>query len=72
MGLGRKLMDALISHLKKKDIKGVVLGVSAQNEKGINFYKKYGGKVIETIDFPIKDFKVKADIVEFIDINKII
>lgn len=47
MGLGRKLMDALVSHLKEKGIKGIVLGVSAQNEKGINFYKKYGFRLLE-------------------------
>ncbi|MDD4316872.1 MAG: GNAT family N-acetyltransferase [Clostridia bacterium] len=41
-GLGHKLMDALMSHLREKGVPSVMLGVSADNEKGINFYKKYG------------------------------
>lgn len=47
MGLGHKLMDALISQLRKAGVSGVMLGVSAKNEKGINFYKKYGFKTIK-------------------------
>lgn len=42
-----------------------------QGNNTINFYKKYGGKVIDTVDFPIRDFFVKADIVEFNNINNI-
>lgn len=41
-GLGHKLMDALMNHLKEKGTRAVMLGVGADNEKGINFYKKYG------------------------------
>ena len=43
----RSTYDKNKSHLKKKGIKGVVLGVSSQNEKGINFYKKYGFRLLE-------------------------
>lgn len=42
MGLGTKLMDALMGLLKGKGIPAVMLGVGADNEKGISFYKKYG------------------------------
>ena len=41
-GLGHKLMDALIGHLREKGVSAVMLGVGADNQKGINFYKKYG------------------------------
>lgn len=44
-GLGTKLMDALVAKLKEQGINGVHLGVGASNEKGVNFYKKYGFKV---------------------------
>ncbi len=51
MGLGGRLMDTLISHLKQKGIRGVVLEVNAKNEKGINFYNKYGFELLaETPD----------------------
>lgn len=41
-GLGHQLMNALIGHLREKGVPAVMLGVGADNEKGINFYKKYG------------------------------
>lgn len=43
-GLGTKLMDALVARLKELGVKGVHLGVAASNEKGVNFYRKYGFK----------------------------
>ena len=43
-GLGSRLMDNLTSQLRKKGVAGVMLVVGAQNEKGRNFYKKYGFK----------------------------
>ena len=42
MGLGHKLMNALIGKLKESGVKGVCLFVGAKNQKGISFYKKYG------------------------------
>ncbi len=50
MGIGFKLMDALINHLKEKCIKGLMLSVDRNNEKGVNFYKKYGFEVVEDSD----------------------
>ena len=48
MGLGHKLMDTLLSHLKDKGIKGIVLSVADFNDKGIAFYKKYGFTLAES------------------------
>lgn len=45
-GLGTRLMDTLIAYLKEKGIKGVYLTCGAGNEKGVNFYKKYGFKIL--------------------------
>jgi len=42
MGLGHRLMDALAAHLRTQGVPGVMLVVSAGNEKGMNFYRKYG------------------------------
>jgi ribosomal protein S18 acetylase RimI-like enzyme len=47
VGLGTRLMDALVNHLKSKGIPGLMLSVSSDNEKGIRFYDKYGFKVLE-------------------------
>jgi len=41
-GLGHKLTDTLIAHLKDKKCKGLHLSVGSTNLKGISFYKKYG------------------------------
>ncbi len=48
-GFGTQLVDALVAHLREKGVKGVHLGVGGTNEKGINFYKKYGFKLV--LDF---------------------
>lgn len=42
MGIGTRLMDALVDHLRQKGTAGVMLTVGAGNEKGVSFYKKYG------------------------------
>lgn len=47
MGLGHKLTDALLSHLKRKDIKGIMLTTWIKNKKGRGFYDKYGFSLIE-------------------------
>ncbi len=48
-GLGTQLVDALVAHLKEKKIRGLMLAVSGKNEKGMNFYQKYGFKKIATV-----------------------
>jgi Acetyltransferases len=41
-GLGTKLIDALKIHLDEHHVKGLMLSVGIDNEKGKNFYRKYG------------------------------
>ncbi|MCX7655338.1 MAG: GNAT family N-acetyltransferase [Treponemataceae bacterium] len=41
-GWGRKLMDALAERFVQKGCRGFHLGVSAANEGGIAFYRRYG------------------------------
>ncbi|MCL2107057.1 MAG: GNAT family N-acetyltransferase [Oscillospiraceae bacterium] len=53
MGLGTQLMDTLTAHLRAKGIPGVMLGVAADNEKGRNFYKKYGFKQLLRIPMSV-------------------
>lgn len=47
MGIGHKLLDILIAHLKQKGIKGIMLTVNSENKKGFAFYEKYGFSLIE-------------------------
>ena len=42
MGLGHKMTDALLAHLKEKGVKGIMLTTWIKNEKGRGFYDKYG------------------------------
>jgi len=53
MGLGSQLMDALTTHLREKGISGVMLGVAADNQKGRNFYHKYGFKKLIRIPMSV-------------------
>jgi ribosomal protein S18 acetylase RimI-like enzyme len=46
MGIGSKLMNALVQHLKDKGIRGLMLSVACDNVKGRQFYKKYGFQVL--------------------------
>lgn len=48
-GIGTKLVDALVNHLRSKGIKGVMLIVGTGNVKGMSFYKKYGFRRVLTI-----------------------
>lgn len=45
-GNGTKLMNTLISHLKNKGVKGIMLMVATANKSAINFYKKNGFKKV--------------------------
>ena len=47
MGIGHKMTDALLEHLKKKGVKGVMLTTWIKNEKGRGFYDKYGFTLLE-------------------------
>ncbi len=47
MGIGSKLLDTLISHLKSKGLPGIMLSVAGDNLKGIKFYEKYGFSALE-------------------------
>lgn len=70
-GIGKNLFKIAIDGLKELGYNKMYLEC-LQGNKAINFYKKYKGKIVETIDFPIKDFIVKADIIIFDDIESIL
>lgn len=71
MGIGKKLFKIAIDGLQELGYNKMYLEC-LQGNKTIDFYKKYKGKIVEIIDFPIKDFVVKADIVIFDDIASIL
>lgn len=47
-GIGHKLTDTLKTHLKSKNVPGMMLCVSTVNLQGNSFYKKYGFSLIES------------------------
>ncbi len=60
MGLGHKLTDALLEHLKKKGIKGIMLTTWIRNEKGRGFYDKYGFSLLSKMkNCAVYGFKLK-------------
>lgn len=46
-GLGGRLSDSLIDHLRAKGIKGLMFTVGADNKVGLSFYNKYGFVAME-------------------------
>lgn len=47
-GYGAKLMDALFTELKSRNVKGVMLQADIHNEGAIRFYKRLGFKMLST------------------------
>lgn len=70
LGIGKKLFKKGIEKLIEMGYSKMQLECMKGNNT-INFYKKYEGHIVNTIDYPIKDEVVKADIVLFEDIIKI-
>jgi ribosomal protein S18 acetylase RimI-like enzyme len=44
-GVGKALMDYMIGEAKKQNMKKIWLGVYSDNEKAIEFYKKFGFEI---------------------------
>lgn len=41
-GIGTRLVNTLLEHLRDNGVSGIMLSVAADNEKGLSFYKKCG------------------------------
>lgn len=70
-GLGKVLFKKAIEGLIAMGYNDMYLECIVGNPT-MEFYKKYTGYVIDEIDFPIKDFSVKAYVVLFNDLKKIL
>ncbi len=71
LGIGKELFKIAVEDLIKKGYQKLELECMKGNNT-IDFYKKYGGKIVKTIDYPINRVgNVKADIVIFEDLNKV-
>lgn len=58
-GIGEKLMIDTAGYLVEKDKSSMYLWVLASNDKAIRFYKRIGGKALETVnDFDIGDREI--------------
>lgn len=47
LGLGHKMTNALLEHLKEKGVSGIMLTTWIKNKKGRGFYDKYGFTLLE-------------------------
>ncbi len=69
-GIGKELFKMAILGLKELGYTKIMLECMCGNET-INFYKKYLGKVVETIDFSINRVgNVRADVLIFTDLDE--
>jgi ribosomal protein S18 acetylase RimI-like enzyme len=48
LGIGKRLMEQFLTHLKEHKVKGVHLGTSSRNENAIPFYLGLGFKILRT------------------------
>lgn len=71
LGIGKELFKLSVQKLIEMGYKKMYLECLKGNI-AIEFYKKYLGKETKTVDFPIKDFSVKIDIVEFDNLNLVL
>ena len=69
-GIGKKLFEMAVEGIVELGYNSMYLECLTGN-KTINFYKKYGGTVVENIDYNISDFSVKADILFYDDLNNV-
>lgn len=52
-GLGKQLMEAMLTHSRAKDARNIYLDVFTENDKAINMYKKFGFEIIGKTPFEI-------------------
>ena len=71
LGIGKTLFKMAIEGLSNMGFNDMYLECLTGNET-IHFYEKYGGKIVENIEYPISDFKVKADIVYYEDLKLVL
>lgn len=71
IGIGKKLFEIAIKGIINLGYNKMYLDCLKGNN-AVNFYKKYGGRTTTTADFPIKDFIVKVEIIEFENIKNIL
>ena len=71
LGIGRELFKRAAKGIRDMGYKTMYLECLTGND-AINFYLKYGGQIIENIDYKISDFSVKADIVFYDKIRDVI
>ena len=64
LGIGKELFRRAVVGLMNMGYKTMYLECLVGN-KSIEFYKKYGGQIIEVVDYPISDFTVKAEVVYY-------
>ena len=65
-GIGKELLKIALEGLKEKGYTKMMLECMSGNNT-VNFYKKYQGKVVDEIDYPLNNgnLLVKADIMTF-------
>jgi len=62
-GVGRSLMDAAFTHNYLQHAKNIYIDVWDKNTKALNFYKKYGFKVVGICDVIVNGKCVDEDLV---------
>ena len=71
IGLGKKLFIKCLEELINMGYNDMYLECLVGSPTQ-SFYEKYDGYIVDTVDFPIRDFSVKVNIYEFKDLQSIL
>ena len=71
LGIGKMLFSVAVNGLKEIGYNKFYLHCLTGN-KTLGFYKKYTGRVVDTIKYPLRVFDVDADVVVFDNIDEIL
>lgn len=70
IGIGKELFKIAIQGIIELGYNDMYLECISESPT-MGFYKKYNGMTVDTIDYPIRDFSVKANVIVFNDLQNI-
>jgi len=71
LGIGKEMFKIAVENLIKMGYEKMYLECAVGN-KHLGFYEYYFGNIVDTIDYKISDFSIKADILVFEDLHKVL
>ena len=71
LGIGKEMFKIAIESLINMGYDKMYLECAVGN-KHLDFYEHYFGNIVDRVDYDISDFSIKADILVFEDLHKVL